>query len=164
MNDEQVQLAVPIVEEVHSNITIRPLSVEEGLRRIRQRAELAKLAQVPTESPEDKHAREAREADVVEAARRSQAEIRRHIDSYLKEYFETIAADVASVVVKQVHERILKGVAAMQEVQQIELDRMAASVRAQLRAFMRRAWQDQPIPRARRAPPKGARKHAQTKR
>lgn len=94
----------------------------------------------PTEGLEEKRQRELREADVVEAARRSQAEIRRHVDSYLKEHYETIAADIAEVVIKRTHETILKGIAGMQEQQLIQLDRIASDVRAQLRAFVREGW------------------------
>ena len=127
-------------------VKVRPLSVDEGLRRIQQRRELqAKASLSPlymtVESPEDRHAREVREADVVAAARRSQAEIRRHIDAYLKEHFETIAADIAAVVVQQVHERLIAGAAAQAEAQAITLDRIAADMRREMRAFARAAWQ-----------------------
>lgn len=140
--------------------TIRPLPVEEGFRRLAQRRFLAAQGlAVPAGTPgdEEKRQREAREADVVDAARRSQAEIRRHVDSYLKEHFENISADVASVVVDVVHERILKGVAAMQEQQVIALDRIASDVRAQFRAFAKEAWGPAPAKQARRAP-KGTRR------
>ena len=149
-------------EIVNRSITVRPLSVDEGLRRLRQRSELAKGHAAPSESAQDRHSREAREADVVEAARRSQAEIRRHVDSYLKEHFETIAADIATVVVNQVHDRILRGVAEMQETQAIAIDRLAADVRAQMRAFARGAWGSKPASPARRAS-KGARKRGKAK-
>ena len=147
----------------HPMVVSRPLSVDEGFRRLAQRQRLA-MGEPAHESEAQKRARDLREADVVEAARRSQAEIRRHVDSYLKEHFETIAAEVASVVVDQVHERLVRGVAAMEETQSIALDRIAADVRAQLRAFTRSAWGNSPAQRAPRAPAKGARKRAKAKR
>lgn len=84
-----------------------------------------------------KLARAKAEADVVDAARRSQAEIRRHVDSYLKEHFEGLVSAVTGAVLTQVTERVMSGIAAGQESQQIALDRIAADVRAQLRAYAR---------------------------
>jgi len=155
-----------VLENESKGYSTRPLSVEEGLRRLQQRATLARFGvSVPAEGLEEKHAREVREADVVEAARRSQAEIRRHVDSYLKEHFETIAADIATVVVRQVHERLLKGEAAIQEQQMIHLDRIAGDVRRDLRAFMRGAWSEaKTTTRAPRAPSSKGKSRDQAKR
>jgi hypothetical protein len=127
-------------------IIVRPMTSAEGFRRIA----LARMGEPATETDAERTARSKAEADVVDAARRSQAEIRRHVDSYLKEHFENIAADVAALVIERVHERVLAGVASLQETQQIALDRIAADVRSQLRAFARGAWGKQSTP-ARRA-------------
>jgi len=139
------------VQAPEGKIIVRPLTSAEGFRRLA----MARMGQPSNESDAERTARARAEADVVDAARRSQAEIRRHVDSYLKEHFENIAADVAALVIERTHERILAGVAALQETQQIQLDRIAADVRAQLRAFARQAW-GKPTP-ARRAR-KGARR------
>jgi hypothetical protein len=160
---EAADIAVIDAREAESShITRRPLAVDEGMRRLEQRRRLA-MGEPAYESEAAKRMRDLREADVVDAARRSQAEIRRHVDTYLKEHFETIAADIASVVVDQVHERLVRGVASMQEAQAIAMARIAADMRAQLRAFAREAWGSKPAKPARRAS-KGARGRAQAKR
>lgn len=128
-----------------SSIIVKPLEQDVGLRRIaeaRDRLNVLRqtLPTMPQEDAEARRIREVREADVVEAARRSQAEIRRHVDSYLKEHFETLVADVANAVTTRVHEHVTRGIAAMQETQQIQIDRIAADMRAQLRAFTRAAY------------------------
>jgi hypothetical protein len=125
----------------------RDLSQEEGMRRLNERRE-AFMARIKGQAgpsydaaaQKEREDRAAREADVVDAARRSQAEIRRHVDAYLKEHFETIAADIANVLLKQVNERITRGLLAAAETQAITLDRIAGDMRAQLRAFLRTAW------------------------
>jgi hypothetical protein len=141
---------VPGAVNPPGHITVRPLSSAEGFRRLaaRQRA----LAGEPTpESDAERALRAQREADVVEAARRSQAEIRRHVDSYLKEHFETLVADVTNLVIERVMERFMRGLSGMQETQAVQLDRMASDVRAQLRAFARKAWGPAPAKKAQRA-------------
>jgi hypothetical protein len=136
---------VQITEKDERPLATRPLPMAEGLRRIQERARLASMqVHATTEGEEQKRLRELREADVVEAARRSQAEIRRHVDAYLKEHFETVVADVSEVVVAQITERVMRGIAGVQEAAQVHLDRQAAEMRAQMRAFMRAAWPKQP--------------------
>lgn len=110
----------------------------------------------PTEGAEEKRQRDLREADVVEAARRSQAEIRRHVDAYLKEHLEVIAGDIASVILKRATEAVVKGIAGMQEQQMISLDRIASDVRSQMRAFFRGYVEKTPS-KARRASGKTSR-------
>lgn len=134
---------------------VRPVHTPEALARLEERLarhQQHKVAAVPTngesfgitfegvqpvEDDSTKLARAKAEADVVDAARRSQAEIRRHVDSYLKEHFEGVVATVTSAVLTQVTSRVMEGIAAQQEIQQIALDRIAADVRAQLRAYTR---------------------------
>ncbi len=128
------------VDDAPPAFAVRTLSEQEGFRRLANARMRNGVAPADPETSEARAERERREADVVDAARRSQAEIRRHVDSYLKEHFENIAADVASVVVDQIHARLSRGLAAQQEAQAFALDRIAADVRAQLRAFTRSAW------------------------
>lgn len=120
-------------------VVIRPLPVEEGMRRLAERTRLAAQPNVP-DAEEQRRKREVREADVVDAARRSQAEIRRHVDGYLKEYFETAAREFMDVLIERTSEQLLKGVVGMQEQQAIQLDRIGADMRAQMRAFAREAF------------------------
>ncbi len=137
------------VEDPSPAFIVRHLSSEEsarrladhmsaGLARLDQRRRLANMAQNgTTEGQEEKRAREVREADVVEAARRSQAEIRRHVDAYLKEHLEVLVGEVAALVVARTTERVEAGIAAVQENVQIQLDRIRADVRSQVNAFLR---------------------------
>jgi hypothetical protein len=136
-------------------IVVRPIHTEDALARLQERLQrhqqraVAAISQsgetfgleftgvLPAEDDSAKLARAAAEADVVDAARRSQAEIRRHVDSYLKEHFEGLVAAVTSTVIAQVTARIMGGITAQQESQQLALDRIAADVRAQLRAYTR---------------------------
>lgn len=125
-------------EVVDRRITVRPLPMAEGLRRLEQRRKLADMVHHGTsEGEEQKRLREVQEADVVAAARRSQAEIRRHVDAYLKEHLEIIVAEVAQLVVARTTERVEAGIAAVQENVQIQLDRIAADVRRQVEGYMR---------------------------
>lgn len=153
-------------------IAIRPIHTPEALARLEERLsrhQQHRVAAVPTNGEsfgitfegvqpvEDESARLARaksEADVVDAARRSQAEIRRHVDSYLKEHFEGLVATVTNAVLTQVTSRVMDGIAAQAESQQLALDRIAADVRAQLRAYTRGVAQN---------PKKGAKKRARAK-
>ena len=136
-------------------IAVRPIHTPEALARLEERlarhqqhrvAAVVKDGETfgitfdgvqPAEDESAKLARAKAEADVVDAARRSQAEIRRHVDSYLKEHFEGLVSAVTGSVLTQVTERVMAGIAAGQETQQIALDRIAADVRAQLRAYAR---------------------------
>jgi hypothetical protein len=154
-----------------ARIVIRPVHTPEALTRLEERLgrmQQRKVAVVPhgadafgvefagvdaVEDEQKKLAREVAEADVVAAARRSQAEIRRHVDSYLKEHFEGLVATVTSAVLAQVTSRVMEGISAQQEAQGIALDRIAADVRSQLRAFARGVAK----------PKKGAKKRAQAK-
>lgn len=147
----------------------RDLSAEEATRRIAECREafMARMRgqagpSLDAAAQREREERAAREADVVEAARRSQAEIRRHVDAYLKEHFETIAADIADVLIARVNERITKGLAAAAEAQAIGLDRIAGDMRRQVRAFFRAAWSAESpknnLPARRAAPKKSARR------
>jgi hypothetical protein len=150
------------------SIVVRPIHTPDALARLEerlQRHQQRAVAAVPqngetfgiefagveaTEEHSAKLARAAAEADVVDAARRSQAEIRRHVDSYLKEHFEGLVAAVTSTVIAQVTARVMSGITAQQESQQIALDRIAADVRAQLRAYTRGVAQAKPKKGAKR--------------
>ncbi len=155
-------------EPAPSNVVIRPLSQEEGMRRIEERRQafMARLRgqSGPSEDAAALRERQERaraEADVVEAARRSQAEIRRHVDAYLKEALEPLISDLAQVVIERVTERVAKGFAGASEAQAIALDRMSSDLRTMFRAFARSAAKgttaktSSPAPRAAR---KGARR------
>jgi uncharacterized NAD(P)/FAD-binding protein YdhS len=143
--------------ETRAVVVRRPIPVEDGLRRLAERQRLAKtpeeldaVARVVQAAEQAAHqARLAAETDVVDAARRSQAEIRRHVDSYLKEHFEEHAGLFADAVLAKATEMLGKAVAAMQESQAFALDRIAADVRAQVRAIERAI-----------SPPKRAKKRA----
>ena len=135
---ENLPLDIPSAPTT-SPIVVRPIGEAEGFRRLEAMRSRMGIAPQQPSAGED-HERLRKEADVVDAARRSQAEIRRHVDSYLKEHFETIGADIANVVIAQVNERILKGVAGLEEAQAIRLDQLAADIRKQLRVFAREAW------------------------
>ena len=129
-------------------IVRRPLAVSEGMRRLEQRRALA-ARQVEEGEPSygiqaaeplaDKLARAKAEADVVAAARRSQIEIRRHVDAYLKEHFEGIVGDVAKQVTQRVLEEFARATAEMHESQAIALDRLSADVRARVSKFAKSA-------------------------
>lgn len=147
--------AAPMVEDygpkAATRYMTRTLTHEEGDERFRKMLEKRFGPQggfAPTEGAEEKRQRELREADVVEAARRSQGEIRRHVDAYLKEHLEVIAGDIATVILKRATEAVVKGIAGMQEQQMISLDRIASDVRSQMRRFFGDGF----------APPKPARK------
>jgi len=142
---------VPLVGLAPGTIAVRPLSQAEGFRRIALRAQ---VAQPSPETIEANAKRAAAEADVVAAARRSQAEIRRHVDAYLKEHLEPIVADVVKAVAERTTETTMRGLAGLAESQQIALDKMAADVRRGLEAFARGAYGK---PKAKRAW-KGARR------
>jgi hypothetical protein len=88
------------------------------------------------ESSEARRQREAQEQWVTENARRLQAEVRQHTVSFLKEYFEGHSLDVSEAIMDFVSDRITKGIAAMQANQTAHLDRIAAQMRAQMRAFV----------------------------
>ncbi|HZU84178.1 MAG TPA: hypothetical protein VE987_14715 [Polyangiaceae bacterium] len=142
------------------NVLARPLDEREGFRRLERMRQFMRrpgVAAPPasTAGEAEKREREMREAEVTEAARRSQAEIRRHVDAYLKEHFEGIVTDVANVVVEHVHDRLMKGIAGLQENQAIRLDQIAADMRAQLRAFIRDAWAGKPVAKPAQRAPKG---------
>ena len=133
---------IPGDEPASSLYSTRSLTLSQDEARARvakiiERRLEPKGAIAPTEGEEQRRQRELREADVVEAARRSQAEIRRHVDSYLKEYMEVIAGDIAAVILKRATEAVVKGIAGMQEQQVISLDRVASDVRSQMRRFFR---------------------------
>jgi hypothetical protein len=133
----------------------RPIHTADALARLEERLNhraQRKVAVVPhggesfgvefvgVEHPQgeaERLARAAAEADVVAAARRSQLEIRRHVDAYLKEHFETLAAQVTSAVLAEVTSRVTSGIAAAAETQGLALDRLAADIRSQLRAYAR---------------------------
>lgn len=91
------------------------------------------LETIPAEDPEVRRKREVREADVVEAARRSQAEIRRHVDSYLKENLEKIVKEAFAVVLAQTTERVEAGIAAMVEAGHVYRDRMRTDLLNEVR-------------------------------
>lgn len=129
-----------------NKILVRPIAEQDGFTRLRRLA----LRHTQSEGAEARREREVREADVTEAARRSQAEIRRHVDAYLKEHFEGIAADIANLCIERMSQRIAQGFEGVSEAQQIALDRMAANIRTMFRAFARKAWSD-PSKEARRA-------------
>lgn len=119
-------------------VLVRPIDQDEGFARFKRMA----MRHTQSEGAEERRQREVREADVVEAARRSQAEIRRHVDSYLKEHFEGIASDIANLCLERMTQRIAQGFEGVSEAQQIALDRMAADIRRMFRAFSRAAWSD----------------------
>jgi hypothetical protein len=124
-----------VVRQVDEAETKRRLA---AIQRMDHRRKLANMVTYGTsEGEEEKRSREVREADVVAAARRSQAEIRRHVDSYLKEHLENIVAEVANLVVARTTERVEVGIAALEEQVTIRLDRVAAETRRQVEAFCR---------------------------
>lgn len=139
MKTNEITVApTPVEVEDLRTIVVRPLPMAEGMRRLDQRRKLADMVtHGTTEGEEDKRRREVREADVVEAARRSQAEIRRHVDAYLKEHLEVIVGQIAELVVARTTERVEAGIAGVQESVQIQLDRIAFDVRRQVEGFMR---------------------------
>lgn len=109
-----------------------------GLERLHQRQRLAASASsAQTEGEQERAARVAREAEETERARRHQAETRRHFEMIAQERLETLVEDVAEAVFRRVLERIERGLADLQTEQAIRLDRIAADMRAQVRAFLR---------------------------
>lgn len=140
------------------NVRVRETAQLAGQLALDRAARIARMAGVSQPDPATLEAnakRAAAEADVVAAARRSQAEIRRHVDAYLKEHLEPIVADVTRSVVAAINESVVKGIAGLEESQQIALDRMAANVRRGASAFHRAAWEK---PKATRAAKKGKRR------
>jgi hypothetical protein len=115
---------------------IAPHEMALKLRELRAQRVMGALAR-PVEEEEAKRQRAKDEADVVAAARRSQAEIRRHVDAYLKEHFEGLAGDVAEVTIKSVSDKLLGAIHGLEERNQIQLDRMGAHLRAMVRTLVR---------------------------
>lgn len=127
---EHVAVAPPEDKPFH---VVRQLDAIEAHSRFIARHQAAQ--EIATVGQEERLARAKAEADVVDAARRSQAEIRRHVQSYLKEELEPIVAGIVADIAKQMTATLIKGLAGIEESQAIRLDDIAAGVRRNLLAF-----------------------------
>lgn len=125
-------VVVPQPDETPFHVIKRVDAVEAHARFIARHQAAQEIATV---GQDERIARAKAEADVVDAARRSQAEIRRHVQTYLKEELEPIVAGIVADIAKQMTATLIKGLAGIEESQAIRLDDIAAGVRRNLLAF-----------------------------